>query len=166
MDMVATEVMRRSIQTVPTTMRLPELERAFIQANVSGFPVVEEDKVVGVVSRSDIVRQLNLEHETAERTSDFYSDAGGFHEIPLSTGVEIADRVGERMEQLTAGDVMHRRLFAVSPDQTLRAIAETMVDNNIHRVLVTQEGRMLGLITTTDFVRLYAEGRIKPEWSK
>ena len=41
-----------------------------------------------------------------------------------------------------------------------------MVDNNIHRVLVTQEGKLLGLISTTDFVRLYAEGRIKSEWSK
>lgn len=166
MDMVATEVMRRSIQTVPTTMRLPELERAFMQAKVSGFPVMDGDQVVGVVSRSDVVRHLDLEHETAERTSDFYADAGGFHKLPVSSGTEIADRVGERMEQLTVGDVMHRRLFAVSTEQTLRAIAETMVDNNIHRVLVTKEGRLLGLISTTDFVRLYAEGRIKPAWNQ
>lgn len=166
MDMVATEIMRRSIQTVPTTMALPELERAFVQAKVSGFPVVDGDQVVGVVSRSDIIRQLDLEHETAQRTSDFYFDAGGFHEIPLATSVEVADRVGERMEHLAVRDVMHRQVFAVPPDQTLRAIAETMVDNNIHRVLVTQEGRLLGLISTTDFVRLYAEGRIKAAWSK
>ena len=166
MDIVATEIMRRSIETVPTTMRLPELERAFVQAKVSGFPVVDGDQVVGVVSRSDIVHQLDLEHDTAERTSDFYSDAGGFHELPLSAGAAIADRVGERMEQLTVGDVMHRRVFAVSPNQTLRAIAATMVDNNIHRVLVTKEGQLLGLISTTDFVRLYAEGRIKPFSSK
>ena len=166
MDMVATEIMRRSIQTVPTTMALPELERAFVQAKVSGFPVVDGDQLVGVVSRSDIVRQLDLEHQTAQRTSDFYFDAGGFHELSLATNVEIADRVGERIEQLTVGEVMHRQLFAVPPDQPLRAIAETMVDNNIHRVLVTQEGKLLGLISTTDFVRLYAEGRIKSEWSK
>jgi CBS domain-containing protein len=66
------------------------------------------------------------------------------------------------MEHLTVGDVMHRQLFAVSPDQPLRAVAETMVDNGIHRVLVTREGRLLGVISTSDFVRLYAQGRIKP----
>jgi CBS domain-containing protein len=32
------------------------------------------------------------------------------------------------MEQLTVADVMQRRLFAVSPDQPLRALAETMVE--------------------------------------
>ena len=147
-------------------MALPELERAFVRAKVSGFPVVDGDQVVGVVSRSDIVHQLDLEHQTAQRTSDYYCDTGGFHELPVATNVEIAGRVGERMEQLTVGDVMHRQVFAVPPDQSLRAIAETMVDNNIHRVLVTQEGRLLGLISTTDFVRLYAEGRIKAAWSK
>jgi CBS domain-containing protein len=66
------------------------------------------------------------------------------------------------MEQLAVGDVMHRQLFAVPPDQPLRAIAQTLVENAIHRVLVTQEGKLLGVILTSDFVRLYALGRVKP----
>ena len=162
MDIIATEIMRRNVETVPTGMQLPDLERAFLKASVSGFPVVDGDQVVGVVSRSDVVRQLNVEQETASRTSDFYLDASGFHEIPLTTSEQMAGRIGERMQQLTVRDIMHRQLFAVSPDQTLRAIAETMVDKDIHRVLVTQEGRLLGLISTSDFVRLYAQGRIRP----
>jgi CBS domain-containing protein len=162
MDMIATEIMRHTVRTVDASMPLPDLEHAFVQAGVSGFPVIDGDQVVGVVSRSDIVRQLDLEHQTAKRTSDFYRDADGFHEVPLTKSSQVADRVGERMEQLTVGDVMHRQVFAVPPDQPLLAIAETMVDNDIHRVLVTQEGRLLGLISTSDFVRLYAQGRIKP----
>ena len=161
-DMVASEVMRRSVQTVSAAISLPELERAFVRAGIWGFPVVDDERVVGVVSRSDIIQQLDLEHQTAKRTSDFYRDANGFHEVPLATGDQIADRVGERMEQLTVQDVMHRQLFAVAPDQPLRAVAQTMVDNDIHRVLVTREGRLIGVISTSDFVRLYAEGRIQP----
>jgi len=161
-DMIATEVMRRCVQTVTPNMSLPELERAFLRAGVWGFPVVENDQVVGVVSRSDIVQQLDLEHQTAKRTSDFYRDANGFHELPLATSDQIADRIGERMEHLTVSDVMHRQLFMVSPEQSLRDVAVTMVDNGIHRVIVTREGRLLGVISTSDFVRLYAQGRIKP----
>jgi predicted transcriptional regulator len=162
MDLVATQVMRRSVQTVPANLPLPDLERAFVESGVTGFPVVDGEQLVGVVSRSDIVRQLDLEHETAERTSDFYCDAAGFHELPAGTAEAISGRVGERMEHLTVAEVMHRQLFAVGPDQPLRSIAERMVDHHIHRVLVTHEGRLLGVITTTDFVRLYAEGRLKP----
>jgi len=160
MNMTASEVMRRCVQTVSPSMSLPELERAFVRAGVWGFPVIDNDRVVGVVSRSDIVRQLESEHQIAKHTSDFYRDANGFHEVPLTTVDQVADRVGERMEELTVGDVMHRQLFVVDPDQTLRAVAETMVDHGIHRVLVTREGRLLGVISTSDFVRLYAQGRI------
>jgi CBS domain-containing protein len=161
MDMTATEIMRRCVQTVAANMPLPKLEHAFVEAGVSGFPVIDGNRLVGVVSRSDIVRQLDLEHQTATRTSDFYRDANGFHEVPLKTRLQVADRVGERMEQLTVQDVMHRQIFAVPPDQPLRAIAQTLVDNEIHRVLVTHEGRLLGVISTSDIVRLYAQGRIR-----
>lgn len=160
MDMTAGEVMRRCVQTVSPSMSLPELGRAFVRAGVWGFPVVDNDRVVGVVSRTDIVRQLESEHQIAKHTSDFYQDASGFHEVPLTTVDQVADRVGERMEELTVGDVMHRQLFAVDPEQSLRAVAETMIDNVIHRVLVTREERLVGVISTSDFVRLYAQGRI------
>ena len=162
MDLIATEVMRRMVQTVPASLPLPELERAFVGSRVSGFPVVEGAQIVGVVTRSDIVRQLDLERQTAQKTSDFYRDDEGFHEIPLETSAQLTSRIGERLEHLTAGDIMHRQVFAVPPEQSLRAIAETLIDNDIHRVLVTHEGKLLGVISTTDFVRLYAQGRLRP----
>jgi len=162
MDLVASQVMRRNVHTVPATLPLRQLERTFVEAGVSGFPVLEGDQLVGVVSRTDVIRQLLLERETAERTSDFYFDAEGFHEQPPQSLADIADRVGERFEQLTVRDVMRSELIAVSPDQPLKAVAETLVDRHIHRVLVTQEGRLVGVVSTTDFARLYAQGRLKP----
>ena len=131
-----------------------------MEAGVSGFPVIEDSALVGVVSRTDIVRRLVVEHEAAERTSDFYLDAQGFHEVPVESMQQVADRVGEQIEQLTVRDVMHHSLFTVSADQTLRAVAETLADHHIHRVLVTEQGQLIGVITAMDFVRLYASRRI------
>jgi len=162
MDITATEVMRRCVQTVPATMSLPELERAFTRAGVWGFPVVDGERVIGVVSRSDVVGRLDLEHQTAQKTSDFYRDANGFHEAPLVTTEEISGRVGERMEHLTVQDVMHRHIYSVPPEHPLRAVAGAMIEHDIHRILVTREGKLLGVISTGDFVRLYTQGRIKP----
>ena len=79
MDLTAVEVMHRSVQTVSPALTLAELERALVERRVSGFPVVDDDdQVVGVVTRADIVRKLHLEHEAAERISDYHSDASGF----------------------------------------------------------------------------------------
>ena len=162
MDLTAGQVMRRSITTVAKTLPLPSLEQAFVNSGVSGFPVVDGDELVGVVSRSDVVRQLSSEQELAAHTSDFYRDADGFHEIPILSGAQVYERIGQRMQELTVADVMHQQLHTVGVDQPLRAVADKMVDNDIHRILVTREGRLLGLISAMDFARLYAQGRLKP----
>jgi len=162
MELLVKEIMQRNVDTIAPWVTLPELEQALLKERVSGFPVVDKGELVGIVSRSDIVRQLFLEHHAAESTSDFYFDDSGFHENPLVTFEQIADRVGERIEQLQVKDVMSRTLVNVSPDQPLLQVAQTLTDRRIHRVLVTEENRLLGLVSALDLVRLIASGRLKP----
>ena len=163
MDLLIKQFMKRSVRTVPSDLTLPELEKAFVKESVSGFPVVDDGELVGVVSRSDVVRQLFWEHRAAETTSDFYFDADGFHEVPLVTFEQIADRVGERIEQLRVKDVMSCNLVKVSPEQPLRMVAQALTDNHIHRVLVTENDQLVGLVTTLDLARLIANGRVKAD---
>jgi CBS domain-containing protein len=163
MDLLVKQIMNRNVRTVAPDATLPELEKAFVKEGVSGFPVVVEGELVGIVSRSDLVTQLFLEHHAAETTSDFYFDNDGFHEIPLVTFEQIADRVGERIEQLQVKDVMSRPVFKVSPDQPLRHVAQMMTDNRIHRVLVTEQSCLVGIISSLGLVDLIANGRLKPD---
>jgi CBS domain-containing protein len=161
MDLLVKEIMQRNVRTIAPWVTLPELEQALLKERVSGFPFVDKGELVGIVSRSDIVRQLFLEHHAAESTSDFYFDDSGFHETPLVTFEQIADRVGERIERLQVQDVMSRTLVKVSPDQPVRQVAQTLIDNHIHRVLVTEENRLLGLVSALDLISLIASGRVK-----
>jgi CBS domain-containing protein len=162
MDLLAKEVMRRNVLTVAPDVKLPELEELFLKERVSGLAVVDRGELVGIVSRSDIVRQLLQEHHLAESTSDYYCDDTGFHELPLVTFEQVADRVGERIEMLCVRDVMSDRLVKVGPDQPLRQVAEMMVDNRVHRVLVTEHDRLVGVISALDLARLIADGRLGP----
>lgn len=160
MDLTASEVMHRNVSVVDSEMTLPRLERAFLDHRVSGFPVVDDGRLVGIVSRSDIVRQLCVERSVAEMTSDFYRDEQGFHVVPMETFEQVADRVGERIEELRVKDVMIREIIHVSPEQPLRIVAQILVDKRIHRVPVTDEGRLVGIITALDLVQLIADGRL------
>ena len=161
MDLLVKQFMQRNVRTIAPQVTLPELERAFFDVKVSGFPVVDKGELVGIVSRSDVVRQLFHEHQLAVSTSDYYFDEKGFHEEPPVTFEQIADRVGERIERLCVADVMSDQLVKVSAEQTLRHVAQVLVDNGLHRVLVTDEDRLIGVVTTTDLARLIANGRVR-----
>ncbi len=154
------DLMQIRVHAVPPEMPLEELEQEFIGKRVSGFPVVDADQLVGVVSRSDIVRQLEVERQLAENTSDFYWDRWGFHEEPAESMQQIASRVGQRIEDLRVRDLMSRHLVAVSADDSLAVLAQRFLEHHIHRVLVVEHGRLVGIVSTIDLVRLFADKRV------
>jgi CBS domain-containing protein len=160
MPLTAHDVMQSNVHVVPPDMALVDLEREFVAKRVTGFPVVEAGRLVGIVSRSDVVRQLCAEQSLAEIVSDYYGDATGFE--PPATLVEIGDRVGQRLESLRVDDVMVRQVVSVAPDTPLVDVARTLVERHIHRLTVTQGSRLVGIISTFDLVKVIADGRMAP----
>jgi CBS domain-containing protein len=53
---------------------------------------------------------------------------------------------------LSAKDVRLAKVVTVEPDEPLREVATTVVKNRIHRVLVAQDCRLLGVISSRDLV--------------
>ena len=158
--LTAADIMSGGIRTVPPQMTLPELEEAFVRDHVTGFPVVHAGKLVGVVSRSDIVRQLCTERQVAETVSDFHYDERGFHEIEMESLQQIADRIGERIESLSVGDLMNKRPYTIPPAMPIREVAHQFITHHVHRLPVTDQGVLVGIVTTIDLARLIANGRI------
>lgn len=155
------DLMQIRVHTVHPEMLLSELEREFLEKRVSGFPVVENQQLVGVVSRSDIVRQLAVERRLAETTSDFYWNREGFHEEPAESIQEMASRVGQRIDDLCVKDMMSRHMVVVSADESVDVVAQKFLEHHIHRAPVVEHGHLVGIISTFDMVRLFADKRVK-----
>jgi CBS domain-containing protein len=158
--LTAADVMQVAVKTVPSTMTLSDLEDELIREKVSGFPVVDAGKLVGVVSRSDVVRQISAEREVAERTSDFYFDETGFYEAKMESFKDVADRVGERLEGLLVADVMVSDPHTVALNQPIIEVAHRFILHHVHRFPVTDRGTLVGIVTTMDLVRLIADQRV------
>jgi CBS domain-containing protein len=159
-SLTARDVMQSEVQTVHPDMPLVELDRAFIDQKVGGFPVVDQGSLVGIVSRSDIVRQFYVEQTLAEMVSDYYHQVEMSPDRPAQSLTEIGDEVGERLESLCVKDVMIRNVITVSASATIPEVARVLVNQSIHRVPVTDEGQLVGIITTLDLVRLLADDRV------
>jgi CBS domain-containing protein len=61
------------------------------------------------------------------------------------------------MRRLTAGDLMSTPIEKVDVDVPLQVAAHILIDKEIHRLLVTENGVAIGVISTSDFVSCIAQ---------
>lgn len=172
------EIMATDIVAVSPDITLRELVNVLGEEGVSGAPVVRNDRVIGVVSTTDI---LDLEEESpvlprrpttaleepgdsrrselASSPSEFFSDAWEATAIEwMRTG---GGREWDVLDEYTVNDVMTRDVLSRSSDTTVREAARYMLEADVHRLLVIDDGDLKGIVTTTDIVRAVAEGKIR-----
>lgn len=127
--MRAKDIMHHRVRTVRPETRLRELLRMFDEHGITGAPVVGPGgDLIGMVSRSDLLR---------EQCRAGMSAAEGPVVLPDMT-VEAA---------------MTPWVVSFEDDTPVEEIARQMLAKGIHRVCVTHEGRLCGIITSTDMTR-------------
>ncbi len=121
---------------------------------VSGAPVLDEGgEVIGVFSLADLARRdSEVEEGEAPRATSYFNYGLG---EKLSLTAEDYDP--EVFDRETVGDWMSPEIKSVTPDTTVAEVARTMVEEGVHRLVVTEGKKLRGIVTTFDVVRLLAE---------
>ena len=157
------DVMTPNVLTVRPDMTLTELDEQLVEARVSGAPVVEGDKIVGIVSQSDVVRSLYAEQREAQKVAAFY---GSPYPIPLASLAHLARdsrRIADHMTKLRVRDIMTPAPGRVAPDASVEEAARLMSCEGFHRVPVVEGERLVGIVSTMDLVRLLGDGSFVAE---
>ena len=166
------DIMTDQVVTLNPEMTLREAIGILRAENVNGAPVVHGGEVVGVASASDV---LDFEVQTPTVPVEFqgrdeWRDAGEepagidlpafFSDTWGRAGVDMANAEWDLLGEHVVGDVMTRGLFALPPETPLDLAARYMGTRGIHRVLVMDGMRLLGIASASDFVRAVAEHRV------
>ncbi len=147
------DLMNPHIMTVADEMTTDELAGYLIEREISGAPVVDsQGHLIGVVSMTDIGRSLAEPSDGASsRSSGFYrNDAADFS----------LEEVGQRYVEeraATVQDVMTPVIHQVPVTASVADVARIMVEQHIHRLVVTQGRDPVGIITSMDLVKMVAD---------
>ena len=137
------DVMTRSVKTVEPKTTLKDAAVLLAKLGVSGLPVVQNGRVVGVVSEVDI-----LFKERAGKPDD-----AGL--IGLLLEIETLD-VEAKLRARTVGEAMTAPAITIGPRRPLSEAAATMLDKRVSRLPVVDDGgALVGIVTRADLVRAF-----------
>lgn len=178
-------IMTEEVVSVPPEMSLRDAVELLRGQGISGVPVLSGEDVVGVVSVTDLVEFSAgrtapdlAPGEGAAEEGDFWEGmeewapvedeqdpASYFRDLWPDSEESVAERwdhasVGswDRLSEHAVAEIMTRKLCFLPPGATVREAARYMIDRDIHRVLVMEGPRLVGIVSTTDVVRAVADG--------
>jgi len=127
-DVKVAKIMTRDVITVEPDLSIRELKELFEKHDFNAFPVVENDRPVGIVTKLDLLRAFSMGRKFTR---------GAYFKL-LSENV---------------GDIMRRAIISVRPDDWIRTAIEYMVEFRLRSLPVLYDGRLVGILSRKDVIR-------------
>jgi CBS domain-containing protein len=124
--------------------------------HVTGLPVMDQvDRCIGLITASDI---LNYEQEHASDSAEDGTSQYFNPETHRWESIQLSAFGLEELGDVLVSEVMTRDLIWVDRDTPLREVAQRMIKEHVHRVLVMDiASRLYGILSAYDFLRFVAK---------
>ncbi len=120
--------MTSEVVTVTPETDLRILKEMFERYDFNSFPVVGNGKMVGIVSKLDLLKAF-------------------------SPGLNVSLGRALKLYSKDAADIMHTATIYVSPDDDVSKAADYMVEFRLRSMPVLEKGMLKGMISRQDIIR-------------
>ncbi|WP_018403133.1 CBS domain-containing protein [Marinobacter gelidimuriae] len=152
MPLLAREIMTPSIKAVPQSWTMDRLARFLTDNEIAGSPVTDDSgDIIGIVTLKDITEfrwNASRPETEAQLTEDEAREARRLRMV-------IYKGMGKLPVEVR--DIMTPILLSVDEDTPVRDIAKTMMAEHLHRIFVILDGKITGIITTYDLLKIIAD---------
>ncbi len=147
------DFMSKKVIVVKPNDTVFNVAKLFVNKGISGAPVVERNRVVGIISESDIVKFMELKFPHGELL-------GGSepHILSLLLLYLLKDEVEfsreiKRISHVKVRDAMEKDIVFIEPEDSLFDAASLMDKHDINRLPVIKNNKLIGIITRTDAIK-------------
>lgn len=137
MSMKVKELMSKNLTTVSPN---DKLDRVFFLYNFENFrhlPVLEKNKLVGILSDRDLKKILGPKKTIIEK--------------PNGTTIQLSTR--------RVRNIMRRNVVTIEPEQRAADAAAIMAKKKIGALPVVHKNKLVGIITATDILKAFVKLR-------
>jgi len=123
------------------------------QLNIAGAPVVEKEKIIGIVSISDIIKFIDIKLGKLPKI-----DTPGLSTLLLALVQmqKVHSDFKKELEKITKTKikgVMSKNVITISSSQTIIDVAELMEKHDINRLPVVDNGKIVGIVARADIIK-------------
>lgn len=178
------DIMTTDVQTMSPDLNIRDAMDILVANHISGAPVVANGKVVGIITTSDLLAfaaslpGVPAEHPEQEEWGEFGGlpewtegeEAPGafFTEMWDDAGAEVSERIDAvsgpewnvLLEHTVSEAMTAVPLCSLSPNATVEEAAAFMHRAGVHRVLVMEHGRLVGIVTSMDLAGAVADHKL------
>lgn len=174
------DIMTSEVITLDPEMTLRDALEILTARHISGAPVVEGERIVGVFSAMDAIEflattpgvpdvaatQSEGEAEELQEAADADADAPAAYFVDFwsDAGADVSERfrdVGaaawDLLAEHTVSEAMSRRVAVLTPEASVRAAADVMQRTRAHRVLVIHGAKLVGIVSALDIANAVAQ---------
>jgi len=132
---LVSKIMTKNLVKLNVSDSLSKAEALFKKNKIKHLPVVSGDKIVGMLSYSDLLRI-----SFADATDD--------------TGKYVESTV---YDMFSLEQVMTSKVVCVESDDTIKEVAEILAREHFHALPVIEHDKLIGIITSTDIINFFLE---------
>ncbi len=145
--MKAKDIMTTPVVTIAPDTTVREIAELLLERRISGVPVVEGGRLVGLVSEGDLLHRHELGTDRERPARSWW--------LRLISG-ESAPAAYVKSHAAHARDIMTRDVISVAEDTPLAEIATVLETHRIKRVPVLRGERLVGIVSRANLVQALA----------
>ena len=145
--MKAKDIMTSPVITVAPGTPVREIAALLFERRISGVPVMENGRLVGLVSEADLLHRHELGTDRPAQPRSWWLRLFSADRTP-------AEYIKSHATQ--ARDIMAREVVSVAPDAPVAEIATLLETRGIKRVPVLRGGKLVGIVSRANLVQALA----------
>jgi CBS domain-containing protein len=158
--MKAEDIMNKRVIYFSPENTILEISKKFAEYNISGAPIVENKKVVGIICNSDIIKFIN---------ENVYKDATEINSTTSSIIINLLHTYDKKIKfkkevekilNTKVRDIMIKDVKLVKPETDFLEVVEIMIKHGINRIpVIDDNGEIVGIITRDDVIKGIAKNK-------
>lgn len=146
------DVMTRNVIFFSPEDSIYDIAKKLRENKISGAPVLEQDKIVGIISEADIMRFLESEEV---KLNTFLPSPFDVFELPIRMKLNL-DKMMKRIKKVGEAKVknaMTKKVITISPEEDVSKAAKLMREKRINRLPVVDNEKLVGIVTRGDLLK-------------